>query len=208
MSISKILSLGPVMPVIVLEQSNHAIPLGEALLTGGIKTIEITLRTSAALNAIEQLAKHLPEIYVGAGTILTKENATQAKNSGAKFCVSPGTTSSIIDACDECNISLLPGASTVSEMLTLSEAGFSEIKFFPASAAGGIPFIKSLLSPLPNLKFCPTGGISYETASEWLSLVNVSCVGGSWIAPAKDINDQNFSEITARAKQATKLVNK
>lgn len=207
MSISKILSLGPVMPVIVLEQANHAIPLGEALLTGGIKTIEITLRTSAALNAIEQLAKHLPEIYVGAGTILTKENATQAKNSGAKFCVSPGTTSSIIDACNECNISLLPGASTVSEMLTLSEAGFSEIKFFPASAAGGIPFIKSLLSPLPNLKFCPTGGISYETASEWLSLVNVSCVGGSWIAPAKDINDQNFSEITARAKQATKLVN-
>lgn len=207
MSISKILSLGPVMPVIVIEQANHAIPLGEALLTGGIKTIEITLRTSAALNAIEQLAKHLPEIYVGAGTILTKENAAQAKNSGAKFCVSPGTTSSIIDACNECNISLLPGASTVSEMLTLSEAGFSEIKFFPASAAGGIPFIKSLLSPLPNLKFCPTGGISYETASEWLSLVNVSCVGGSWIAPAKDINDQNFSEITARAKQATKLVN-
>lgn len=207
MSISKILSLGPVMPVIVIEQANHAIPLGEALLTGGIKTIEITLRTSAALNAIEQLAKHLPEIYVGAGTILTKENAKQAKNSGAKFCVSPGTTSSIIDACNECNISLLPGASTVSEMLTLSEAGFSEIKFFPASAAGGIPFIKSLLSPLPNLKFCPTGGISYETASEWLSLVNVSCVGGSWIAPAKDINDQNFSEITARAKQATKLVN-
>lgn len=206
MSISKILSLGPVMPVIVLEQANHAIPLGEALLTGGIKTIEITLRTSAALNAIEQLAKHLPEIYVGAGTILTKENATQAKNSGAKFCVSPGTTSSIIDACNECNISLLPGASTVSEMLTLSKAGFSEIKFFPASAAGGIPFIKSLLSPLPNLKFCPTGGISYETASEWLSLVNVSCVGGSWIAPAKDINDQNFPEITARAKQATKLV--
>ncbi len=207
MSISKILSLGPVMPVIVLERANHAIPLGEALLTGGIKTIEITLRTSAALNAIEQLAKHLPEIYVGAGTILTKENATQAKNSGAKFCVSPGTTSSIIDACNECNISLLPGASTVSEMLTLSEAGFSEIKFFPASAVGGIPFIKSLLSPLPNLKFCPTGGISYETASEWLSLVNVSCVGGSWIAPAKDINEQNFSEITARAKQATKLVN-
>lgn len=207
MSISKILSLGPVMPVIVIEQANHAIPLGEALLTGGIKTIEITLRTSAALNAIEQLAKHLPEIYVGAGTILTKENATKAKNSGAKFCVSPGTTSSIIDACNECNISLLPGASTVSEMLTLSEAGFSEIKFFPASAAGGIPFIKSLLSPLPNLKFCPTGGISYETASGWLSLVNVSCVGGSWIAPAKDINDQNFSEITARAKQATKLVN-
>ncbi|MAH37096.1 MAG: keto-deoxy-phosphogluconate aldolase [Alphaproteobacteria bacterium] len=207
MSISKILSLGPVMPVIVIEQSNHAIPLGEALLAGGIKTIEITLRTSAALNAIEQLAQHLPEIYVGAGTILTKENATQAKNSGAKFCVSPGTTSSIIDACNECNISLLPGASTVSEMLTLSEAGFSEIKFFPASAAGGIPFIKSLLSPLPNLKFCPTGGISYETASGWLSLVNVSCVGGSWIAPAKDINDQNFSEITARAKQATKLVN-
>ena len=207
MSISKILSLGPVMPVIVIEQANHAIRLGEALLTGGINTIEITLRTSAALNAIEQLAKHLPEIYVGAGTILNKENATQANNSGAKFCVSPGTTSSIIDACKESDIPLLPGASTVSEMLTLSEAGFSEIKFFPASAAGGIQFIKSLTSPLPNLKFCPTGGISYETAAEWLSLINVSCVGGSWIAPAKDINEQNFLEITARAKQATKLVN-
>ena len=207
MSISKILSLGPVMPVIVIEQANQAIPLGKALLSGGIKTIEITLRTSAALDAIEQLAKHLPEIYVGAGTILTKENATQAKNSGAKFCVSPGTTSSIIDACNECNIPLLPGASTASEMLTLSEVGFSEIKFFPASAAGGTQFIKSLASPLPNLKFCPTGGISYETALEWLSLVNVSCVGGSWIAPAKDINNQNFAEITTRAKQATKLVN-
>lgn len=207
MSISKILSLGPVMPVIVIQQANHAIPLGEALLTGGIKTIEITLRTSAALNAIEQLAKHLPEIYVGAGTILNKENATKAKNSGAKFCVSPGTTSSIIDACKESDIPLLPGASTVSEMLTLSEAGFSEIKFFPASAAGGIQFIKSLASPLPKLKFCPTGGISLDTASEWLSLVNVSCVGGSWIAPAKDINKQNFTEITARAKQVTKLVN-
>ena len=207
MSISKILSFGPVMPVIVIEQANHAIPLGEALLTGGIKTIEITLRTSAALNAIEQLAKHLPEIYVGAGTILQKENAIQAKNSGAKFCVSPGTTSSIIDACKEIDIPLLPGASTVSEMLTLSEVGFSEIKFFPASAAGGIHFIKSLASPLPKLKFCPTGGISLDTASEWLSLENVSCVGGSWIAPVRDINKQNFTEITARAKQTTKLVN-
>ena len=207
MNISKILSLGPVMPVIVIEQPDHAIPLGEALLAGGIKIIEITLRTTTALSAIEYLAKSLPEIYVGAGTILTKQNAAQAKNSGAKFCVSPGTTSSIIDACNEYNIPLLPGASTVSEMLTLSEIGFSEIKFFPASAAGGTQFIRSLASPLPNLKFCPTGGISYETASEWLSLVNVSCVGGSWIAPAKDINDQNFAEITTRAKQATKLVN-
>ena len=207
MNIKKILSLGPVMPVIVIEQADQAIPLGEALLAGGIKTIEVTLRTSAALDAIEHLAKSLPEIYLGAGTILNKESATQAKNSGAKFCVTPGTTSSIIHACNECNIPLLPGASTVSEMLTLSEAGFSEIKFFPASAAGGTKFIESLASPLPNLKFCPTGGISYETAPEWLSLVNVSCVGGSWIAPAKDINENNFAEITTRAKQATKLVN-
>ncbi len=207
MNISKILSLGSIMPVIVIEQAHQAIPLGEALLAGGIKTIEITLRTTAALDAIEYLAKSLPEIYVGAGTILSRENATQAKNSGAKFCVSPGTTPLIIDACNEFNIPLLPGASTVSEMLTLSEAGFSEIKFFPASAAGGIRFIKSLASPLPYLEFCPTGGISYETASEWLSLVNVSCVGGTWIAPTKDINDQNFTKITARAKQATELVN-
>ena len=206
MNISKILSLGPVMPVIVIDQPDHAIPLGEALLAGGIKTIEITLRTTKALSAIEYLVKSLPEIYVGAGTILTEENVRQAQNSGAQFCVSPGTTSSIVQACNECNIPLLPGASTVSEMLTLSEVGFSEIKFFPASAAGGTQFIKSLSSPLPNLKFCPTGGISYETASEWLSLVNVSCVGGSWIAPSRDINDQNFAEITTRAKQATKLV--
>ncbi len=206
MNISKILSISPVMPVILLEQADRAIPLGEALLAGGIKTIEITLRTSAALTAIEHLAKKLPEIHVGAGTILSKEHAREAQNSGAKFCVSPGFTPSIINACYECNIPLLPGASTVSEMLTLSEAGFSEIKFFPASAAGGIKFIKSLASPLPNLKFCPTGGIFYETAQEWLSLVNVICVGGSWIAPAKDINNNNFTDITNRAKQATKLV--
>jgi len=207
MNISHILSLGPVMPVIVIEQADLALPLGEALLAGGIKTIEITLRTNAALNAIERLAKELPEIHVGAGTILSHENAKQAFNAGAQFGVSPGTTNSIIKACSDYKLPLLPGASTVSEMLRLNEVGFSEMKFFPASAAGGSQFIKSLASPLPNLQFCPTGGITYETAPNWLSLENVCCVGGSWIAPAKDINEHNFSLITSRAEQACKLEN-
>ena len=128
-----------------------------------------------------------------------------AANAGARFAVSPGTTRLIIDACKAHNLPLLPGASTVSEMLTLHEAGFTAMKFFPAAAAGGAQFIKSLASPLPHLQFCPTGGITYDTASSWLALANVPCVGGSWLAPAHDINQQNFSMITERAKQASTL---
>ena len=205
MNIRQILLLGPVMPVIVIDDADLAVPLGEALLSGGITTIEITLRTDAALNSIERLAEELPEICVGAGTILTEANASSASNAGARFAVSPGTTSLIIDVCKAFNMPLLPGASTVSEMLTLHEAGFSAMKFFPAAAVGGTNFIKSLASPLPHLQFCPTGGITYETASSWLALSNVPCVGGSWLAPAHDISKQNFSKITERAKQASTL---
>jgi 2-dehydro-3-deoxyphosphogluconate aldolase/(4S)-4-hydroxy-2-oxoglutarate aldolase len=205
MNISEILLTGPVMPVIVIDDADLAVPLGEALLSGGINAIEVTLRTDAALNSIERLAKELPEICVGAGTILTEINAHSAANAGARFAVSPGTTHVIIDACKAHNLPLLPGASTVSEMLTLHEAGFTAMKFFPAEAAGGAQFIKSLASPLPHLQFCPTGGITYDTASSWLALANVPCVGGSWLAPAHDINQQNFSMITERAKQASTL---
>ena len=207
MKISEILLLGPVIPVIVIDNADLAPALGEALLSGGIKSIEVTLRTDAALDSIERLARDLPEICVGAGTILSETNASSAANAGARFGVCPGSTPSIINACRVQNLPLLPGASTVSEILTLHEAGFTAMKFFPAAAAGGIQFIKSLSSPLPHIQFCPTGGITYDTASEWLALKNVICVGGSWLAPAKDINEQNFTEITARAKQATKLVN-
>jgi 2-dehydro-3-deoxyphosphogluconate aldolase/(4S)-4-hydroxy-2-oxoglutarate aldolase len=204
MNISEILLAGPVMPVIVIDDADLAVPLGEALLSGGINSIEVTLRTDSALDSIERLAKGLPEICVGAGTILTEINARSAANAGARFAVSPGTTRLIIDACKAHNLPLLPGASTVSEMLTLHEAGFTAMKFFPA-AAGGAQFIKSLASPLPDLQFCPTGGITYDTASSWLALANVPCVGGSWLAPAHDINQQNFSMITERAKQASTL---
>ena len=139
MNISEILLAGPVMPVIVIDDADLAVPLGEALLSGGINSIEVTLRTDAALDSIERLAKGLPEICVGAGTILTEINARSAANAGARFAVSPGTTRLIIDACKAHNLPLLPGASTVSEMLTLHEAGFTAMKFFPAAAAGGAP---------------------------------------------------------------------
>ena len=205
MNIREILLLGPVMPVIVIDDADLAVPLGEALLSGGIRSIEVTLRTEAALSSIERLARDLPEICVGAGTILTELNASSAANAGARFAVSPGSTHLIIDACKVHNLPLLPGASTVSEMLTLNEVGFTAMKFFPASASGGTEFIKSLASPLPHLEFCPTGGITYDIASSWLALINVHCVGGSWLAPAHDINEQNFSKITERAKQASSL---
>ena len=208
MKISEIILLSPVIPVIVINNASSALALGEALLSGGIKSIEVTLRTDAALSSIERLARDLPEICVGAGTILSESNASSAANAGARFAVSPGSTPSIINACKVQNLPLLPGASTVSEILTLHEEGFTAIKFFPAAAAGGTRFIKSLASPLPHIQFCPTGGITYDTASNWLALENVSCVGGSWLASANDINQRNFSEITERAKQASALENR
>lgn len=205
MTIEKILALGPVMPVIVMDEADKAVRLAEALMEGGIYTAEITLRTPSALAAIEKIAKHCPEITVGAGTIRTAQHAGSVKDAGGQFAVSPGTTPSVIAGCKEANLPLLPGVASVSEMMNLTEQGFTHLKFFPATAAGGINFIKSLASPLPDLRFCPTGGITPDSAPDWLALLNIACVGGSWVAPKGLIADSDFSEITKRARAASLL---
>ena len=208
MKISDILALGPVMPVIVIDNAEQAVPLADALLDGGINAIEITLRTPAALDAIRAVADARPNMVVGAGTILGPDDAVAASEAGAVFAVSPGATDAIIHGCRTVSLPLLPGAATVSEMLKLGEQGFDCLKLFPAAAAGGLALLKSLGSPLPNFLFCPTGGVSLETAPDYLALDNVPCVGGSWIAPASLIEKGDFAEITSRASKAAQLASR
>lgn len=204
-SIRDILNLGPMMPVIVIDDSANAVPLARALLEGGIKTIEITLRTPAALDSIHAVADACPDITVGAGTVTGAELAVAAKDAGAAFAVSPGTTSAVIDGCAAASLPLLPGASSASEMMALNDQGFDCVKFFPANAAGGTAFIKALASPLPDISVCPTGGITEATAPEWLALANVPCVGGSWVAPRDAIAEARFEAIASRARTAAAL---
>lgn len=208
MKTSEILAMGPVMPVIVIDDAAQAVPLADALISGGINAIEITLRTPAALDAIRAVAEARPKMAVGAGTILGAEDAAAAAEAGAVFAVSPGATDAIVFGCREVSLSLLPGAATVSEMLRLGEQGFDCLKFFPAAASGGVSFLKSLSSPMPGFSFCPTGGVSLETAPDYLALENVPCVGGSWIAPADLIAKGNFEEICARAGKAAQLTSR
>ena len=204
-NIRSILALGPVMPVIVIDDAADAVPLAQALLEGGISTIEVTLRTQAALSAMEAIAKSCPDMVIGAGTVLTPTDAANARDAGAVFAVSPGATPSLIEGCADAGIDLLPGATSASEAMVLLEQGFDTLKFFPAVPAGGAPFLKSLASPLPQITFCPTGGITQQTVPDFLSLDNVSCVGGSWIASRGDISNKDFATITARASAAAEL---
>jgi len=204
-NIRSILALGPVMPVIVIDDAADAVPLAQALLEGGISTIEVTLRTQAALSAMEAIAKSCPDMVIGAGTVLTPTDAANARDAGAVLAVSPGATPSLIEGCADAGIDLLPGATSASEAMVLLEQGFDTLKFFPAVPAGGAPFLKSLASPLPQITFCPTGGITQQTAPDFLSLDNVSCVGGSWIASRGDIANKDFATITARASAAVEL---
>ncbi|MGB1176012.1 MAG: bifunctional 4-hydroxy-2-oxoglutarate aldolase/2-dehydro-3-deoxy-phosphogluconate aldolase [Candidatus Puniceispirillaceae bacterium] len=204
-TIHEVLALGPVMPVIVIDDSRHAVPLAEALLAGGLKTIEITLRTPAALDSIRAVAAACPDITIGAGTVTRADLAAAARDAGAAFAVSPGTTPAVIEGCRTAGLPLLPGAASVSEIMALQEAGFDAVKFFPANAAGGTGFIKSLISPLPGISVCPTGGITEATAPDWLALANVPCVGGSWVASQAAIASGEFDAIAARAKVAASL---
>lgn len=203
--IRSILSLGPVMPVIVIDDAADAVPLAESLLAGGIQSIEVTLRTDAALSAIAQIAKDVPDMVVGAGTVLNAEQARAVRDAGAVFAVSPGATDQLIAGCEEAGITLLPGAASASEAMALLEKGFDIQKFFPAVQAGGAPFLKALSSPLAAINFCPTGGISLATAPDFLSLPNVICVGGSWIATKEAIKNKDWAAITAAARHASSL---
>lgn len=204
MTALSIMKDAPVIPVIVLHSTEHAVPMAKALLAGGIRVLEVTLRTPQGLACIEAIAKHLPEAIVGAGTVRNAADAAAAAQAGAKFAVSPGYTSKLGQACRDLNLPLLPGVATSSEIMMAQEDGFNELKFFPAVQSGGIQMLKAWQGPFGELRFCPTGGISPSNAAEFLALSNVVCVGGSWLVPASAVESSNWSLITelARATQA------
>lgn len=200
----KICRLAPVIPVLVVDDAAQARGLAEALVAGGLPALEVTLRTPAALDVIREMAA-VEGGVVGAGTLLTPEDVQKAKDAGARFGVSPGATDRLLDACEEADLPLLPGAASASEAMRLLERGYTVQKFFPAEAAGGAPFLKSLASPLPQVRFCPTGGVSPSNAADYLSLPNILCVGGSWVAPKDKVVAEDWVGITELAKGATAL---
>ncbi|PSC03479.1 keto-deoxy-phosphogluconate aldolase [Alsobacter soli] len=195
----------PVVPVLTIDDPHTAVPLAQALVAGGLPALEITLRTDAALDAMEQIAQHVPDAIVGAGTVLTPSQVGEATSAGAQFLVSPGCTTKLAEAAARGSTPLLPGASTASEAMTLAEMGYHLMKFFPAEPAGGAAFLKALGAPLPQIQFCPTGGIDAEKAKTYLALPNVICVGGSWIAPASAVKAGDWSAITALSRAAAAL---
>jgi len=205
LDIKQIMDTSPVMPVLVIEDAANALPLAKALYAGGLKVLEITLRTDAALESIKIIRENLPDAIVGAGTVTDAKSLQAAEKAGSQFFVSPGVSDSLLDAAKYSSVQLLPGISTPTEAMRLYEMGFGALKFFPAEAAGGTAMLKAIAGPLPQLAFCPTGGVNPKNASEYLALANVRCVGGSWMAPAKLVNEQNWSEIEAMAKQAASL---
>ncbi len=200
----KICRLAPVVPVLVVDQVAHAAPLAQALVAGGLPALEVTLRTDAALEVIAEMAK-VDGGAVGAGTLLTSQDVENAKKAGATFGVSPGATDRLLDACEANDLPLLPGAASASEAMRLLERGYTVQKFFPAEAAGGAPFLKSLASPLPQIRFCPTGGVSMKNVMDYLSLPNTLCVGGSWVAPGDLVKAGDWAGITALAREAAQL---
>lgn len=194
-----------VIPVLKIDRLADAVPLANALVAGGLKAIEITLRTDDALDAIALTATEVPGAIVGAGTILSPRDYSAAAKAGARFIVSPGTTQELLDTAHASDIPFLPGAITPSEMMSLREEGYRMMKFYPAEQAGGASFLKSLVSPLANICFCPTGGIAPANAKDYLALPNVVCIGGSWVAPDKLIADGRWDEIEALAREAVAL---
>jgi len=189
----------PVIPVVVLHDVDQAVPVARALVEGGVPVIELTLRTPAALACIEEIAIHVPEILLGAGTIVTPTQAKDAVSAGAQFLVSPGTTDDLAAAMQDTGLPHLPGAATVSEVLRLLELGYEEMKFFPAEVSGGAGFLKAVGAPVPQARFCPTGGITPASAPSYLSLANVGCVGGTWLTPADAIADGDWARISRLA---------
>lgn len=195
----------PVIPVIVLQDTAHAVPLARALVAGGIRMLEITLRTPVALACIEAIAKEVPEAIVGAGTVRSASDAQAATMAGARFVVSPGYTQSVGKACHDLGIALLPGVSTGSEIMMAQEDGYAALKFFPAVPSGGAGMLKAWHGPFNDVKFCPTGGITAANAAEFLALPNVACVGGSWLTPADAMAAGDWKRITRLAAEAAAL---
>ena len=195
----------PVIPVIVLNDVAHAVPMARALVAGGIRMLEVTLRTSQALACIEAIAKQVPEAIVGAGTVRNAADAKAAANAGAKFAVSPGYTPAVGQACRDEGLSLLPGVATGSEIMMAQEDGYTELKFFPAMQAGGPAMLKAWGGPFFDVRFCPTGGVTVQNASEFLSLSNVACVGGTWLVPAEALAKGDWARIEMLAREACQL---
>jgi 2-dehydro-3-deoxyphosphogluconate aldolase/(4S)-4-hydroxy-2-oxoglutarate aldolase len=197
-----VLQTGTVVPVIVINNLEYAVPLAKALVAGGIRVLEVTLRTSVAIEAIQMMSKEVPDAIVGAGTVATKNDLRRVADAGGVFAISPGLTPTLIEAALGGGIALIPGISTASELMLGMEYGLTEFKFFPAQAAGGIPMLKSLGGPFPQVTFCPTGGISPGNYKEYLALKNVACVGGSWLVPTPLLEQGDYQAITDLAKKA------
>ncbi|WP_299642683.1 bifunctional 4-hydroxy-2-oxoglutarate aldolase/2-dehydro-3-deoxy-phosphogluconate aldolase [uncultured Ruegeria sp.] len=200
----EICALAPIVPVLVVDDAALARPLAEALVAGGLPALEVTLRTPAALDAIKAMSE-VPGGVVGAGTLVTPDDVRAAKQAGALFGVSPGATDTLIAACEAEDLPLLPGAATASEAMALLEKGYDMLKFFPAEASGGAPALKAIGAPLPQISFCPTGGVSPNNARDYLSLSNVVCAGGSWVASKQMVENGDWAGIETLAREASKL---
>ena len=205
MNALELMRIGPVIPVIVIDRLEDAVPLARALVAGGVRVLEVTLRTSVALRAIEAIAGQVEGAIVGVGTISRPQDFTDATSAGAVFGVSPGLTPALVDAARASGMPLLPGVMTPSDVIAARAAGFNQLKLFPAQQAGGIGMLKALGGPFPDVVFCPTGGISLATAPEFLALPNVACVGGSWLTPAQAVAAGDWDSITVLAREAARL---
>ncbi|MDW4899620.1 bifunctional 4-hydroxy-2-oxoglutarate aldolase/2-dehydro-3-deoxy-phosphogluconate aldolase [Streptomyces sp. CB04723] len=200
-----VLDLAPVVPVVVLHDAADAVPLARALVAGGLPAIEVTLRTPAALASIRAMAAEVPDAVVGAGTVISPEHVRDTVDAGARFLVSPGWTDALLEAMKASGVPFLPGVSTTSEVVALLERGVHEMKFFPAEAAGGTAYLKALSAPLPQARFCPTGGISLASAPSYLALPNVGCVGGSWMVPGDAVAAKDWDRVARLAAEASAL---
>nr|WP_278979559.1 bifunctional 4-hydroxy-2-oxoglutarate aldolase/2-dehydro-3-deoxy-phosphogluconate aldolase [Providencia alcalifaciens] len=202
MTAEQVLKQGPVVPVIVIKKLEQAVPLAKALLKGGINVLEVTLRTECAMEAIRLIAEEVPEAIVGAGTVINAKQLAEVTQAGAQFAISPGLTDELLMAASQGSIPLIPGISTVSELMAGMNYGLKEFKFFPAEANGGVKALKAIAGPFSQVRFCPTGGISLANYRDYLALESVLCIGGSWVVPEDALESGNYEKITELAQQA------
>jgi 2-dehydro-3-deoxyphosphogluconate aldolase/(4S)-4-hydroxy-2-oxoglutarate aldolase len=205
LTVDDLMTAGPVIPVLTIERAEDAVPLAGALVAGGLKALEVTLRTSGALEAIRLIAHEVPDAIVGAGTVLNAQDFDRALAAGARFVVSPGLTEPLIGAARDAHVAFLPGVATASEVMRGLDAGLSRFKFFPAESSGGPAALRALNGPFPACRFCPTGGVTAASAATYLALPNVLCVGGAWVAPAAAIESGDWPAVTALARAASGL---
>ena len=201
--LAALLALGPVIPVITIHDIADAVPLARALVAGGVRLLEITLRTSVGLAAADAIIRAVPEAVVGIGTVLTPDDLTRALDVGARFALSPGATRDLLDAAKTAPIPFLPGVATASELMEAGERGFTTVKFFPAMSMGGVNGLRALTAPFPGARFCPTGGVSEDNAVDWLEVENVVAVGGSWLTPSREMAAKDWTSITRRAERTS-----